>query len=168
MGRRAGAGKHRMPVLCLSFAIVLLDQLSKQLVLSHLDRARGITVIPGFFDIHFVQNTGAAWGIFRGFNGWLAVLSLVMLVVIVFFRRHVLGEGVVARLSAGMIIGGIVGNLLDRLRLSYVVDFLNFHAGTHYFPAFNVADSAICIGVGLYVIAQWRGREGEAENQKQS
>lgn len=155
-----------MPVLCLSFAVVLLDQLTKQLVLSHLDRTRGVAVIPGFFDLHFVQNTGAAWGIFQGLNHWLVALSFLMLVVMIFFRKHFLADGITARLASGAIIGGIIGNLIDRVRLSYVVDFLDFYIGRHHFPAFNVADSAICVGVGLYVIAQWRGQGGEGENSK--
>jgi signal peptidase II len=76
-----------------------------------------------------------------------------MLVVIVCFRRSFLNDVPGHRLALGLMVGGIVGNLIDRLRLQYVVDFLDFHWGVHHFPAFNVADSSICIGVGLYILS---------------
>ncbi|MCE9614172.1 MAG: signal peptidase II [Lentisphaerae bacterium] len=153
-----------MPVLCLSFVIAVLDQLTKQLVLTRLDRDHGLPLIPGFFDLRYVQNTGAAWGIMQGLNGWLVVLSFLMLGLLVFFRRHFIAESALARVASGLIIGGIVGNLVDRVRLSYVVDFLFFYwrHPQHSFPAFNVADSAICVGVGLYLIAQWRDQRRAA------
>lgn len=151
-----------MPVLCLSFAIAVLDQLTKQLVLAYLDRNAGIAVIPSLFSLRYVQNTGAAWGILQGRNAWLVALSFVMLAVIVLFRRHIIAESASARIAAGLIIGGIVGNLVDRLRLGFVVDFLDFFVGRHHFPSFNVADSAICVGVGIYMIIQWRDQRRAA------
>ena len=141
-----------MLVLCLSFSIVLLDQCSKYAVRSVFMLGQARTVIPGFFDLQFVQNTGAAWGLLAGLNHWLILFSFVMLGVIVIFRRHFITKDLSSRLSLGLIIGGIAGNLLDRVRLSYVVDFLDFYVGRHHFPAFNVADASICVGVGLYVI----------------
>ncbi len=112
----------------------------------------GVPVIPGFFNLVYVRNTGAAWGMLGGLTGWLVVFSILMLLVIVIFRRSFLNDTLTHRFAFGFMIGGIVGNLIDRVRLQYVVDFLDFHAGVHHFPAFNVADSAICIGVGLYMI----------------
>ena len=144
-----------MPALCLSFLIVVLDQLTKWLVRVEFPLGHSIPVIPGLFSLTYVRNTGAAWGIMGGLNGWLAVLSIVMLVVIVVFRRSFLSDVPVHRMALGCMVGGIVGNLLDRVRLDYVVDFLDFHAAGHHFPAFNVADSAICVGVGLYVLSSF-------------
>jgi signal peptidase II len=141
-----------MLVLLLSVAIVILDQVSKQWVTARFSLGESLPVMPGLFNLTYVRNTGAAWGILGGMNGLLVALSVVVLVVLVFFRRGFLTDSLVHRLALSLMIGGIVGNLLDRLRLQYVVDFLDFHWGIHHFPAFNVADSAICVGVGLYMI----------------
>jgi len=138
--------------LLLSFSIALIDQLSKYAVRSCFMLGQQITIIPGFFDLRFIQNTGAAWGILSGLNHWLILFSVLMLGIIVFFRHHFFTRDPVSRIALGLIVGGITGNLLDRIRLSYVVDFLDFYVGRRHFPAFNVADAAICIGVGLYVI----------------
>lgn len=143
--------------LCLSIAVALLDQVTKYWIRARLDLGGFITAIPSFLDLRYVQNTGAAWGMLEGLNHWLVPLSLIMLVVIVRFRHHVMNGAWVPDLSCGLIAGGIVGNLLDRIRLGYVVDFLDFHWRTHSFPAFNVADSAICIGVGLYMLSEILG-----------
>jgi signal peptidase II len=89
-------------------------------------------------------------------------LSLVMLIVIVRFRRHFMTGTWVPSVSCGLIAGGIVGNLLDRVRLGFVVDFLDFHWQVHRFPAFNVADAAICTGVGLYVLSELLGWDRHA------
>ena len=87
--------------------------------------------------------------------GWylfLTLLALVMLVVLVIFRRQILPPGRLHRVALGLVCGGIVGNLFDRLRLDYVTDFLDFLYRGWHFPAFNIADAAICIGVGIYLL----------------
>lgn len=141
-----------MLVLLLSAAIVILDQVSKQWVTAGFSLGESLPVMPGLFSLTYVRNTGAAWGILGGMNGLLVALSVVVLVILVFFRRGILTDSLVHRFALALMIGGIVGNLLDRLRLQYVVDFFDFYWGIHHFPAFNVADSAICVGVGLYMI----------------
>ena len=137
--------------LLLSFAIVLADQVIKLLVRDRFYPGETLPVVPGLFHLTYVRNTGAAWGMFGGLNGWLALLSVVMLLLIVVFRRSLLSDALSHRLALGLMIGGIAGNLLDRMRLCYVVDFMDFFWRGHHFPAFNVADAAICTGVGLYV-----------------
>jgi signal peptidase II len=146
-----------MLALCLSFAIVALDQAVKYAVRSRLALGEFIPVIPGCFDLRYIQNTGAAWGILEGLNQWLVVLSLVMLVAIVGFRRHFLPNVLLSKIATGLIIGGIAGNLMDRVRLNYVVDFLDFYWRAHHFPAFNVADASICIGAATLAVALWMG-----------
>ena len=143
-----------MLILCLSFGIAVLDQVTKFLVRRHFVLGDQWAVVPGFFNLTYVQNTGAAWGIFAGLGTWLIVLSFVMLAVIVFCRHHLITHQLLHRVCVGLIIAGIVGNLVDRIRLGYVVDFLDFYWRAHHFPSFNVADSAICIGVGLYMVSQ--------------
>jgi len=147
-----------MLVLCLSFAVVFFDQVTKHVVRSYLGLGESVPVIPGLLDFSYVQNTGAAWGMLRGLNNWLVVLSVAMLLVILTFRRFFITHALLHRIAMGLMIGGIVGNLIDRLRLGYVVDFIDFHLKSSHFPAFNVADSSICIGVGLYVVFQLVGK----------
>ena len=153
-----------MLVLCLSFAVALLDQWTKHLVRARIGLGDYIAVIPGYFDLRYIQNTGAAWGMLAGLNHWLVLFSAAMLVAIVRFRHHLISAGILSRCAMGLILGGITGNLIDRVHLSYVVDFLHFHWRRYQFPAFNVADSAICIGVGLYILSQMTAA-GKAEKE---
>ena len=143
-----------MLVLFLIAGLVILDQASKAAVRGRFLLGEGIALVPGLFDLHYVQNTGAAWGMFSGFNGALVTLSFVMLVLVFLFRHHFMTGSTVCRVAVGLMVAGILGNLIDRIRLGYVVDFLDFHWNGHHFPAFNVADMAICTGVGLYILAQ--------------
>lgn len=154
-----------MLVLLLSVGIVLLDQGTKHLIQSTFYPGQIVPVLPGLFNLSYVRNTGAAWGMLGGLNPWLTVLSAAVLVAIVLFRRSFLTDALIHRVALACMIGGIAGNLLDRLRLNHVVDFLDFHWQTHHFPSFNVADSAICIGVGLYLLTALGvgGRRGGAQ-----
>ncbi|MDA0990824.1 MAG: signal peptidase II [Verrucomicrobia bacterium] len=156
-----------MLILCLSFGLAVIDQLTKHLVQEHIHLGGAVTVVPGFFDLRYIQNTGAAWGIFQGRNSWLVAVSIIMLATLVTCRRYFITPALSSRLAIGCIIGGIVGNLADRLRVGYVIDFLDFHAGGHAFPAFNVADSAICVGVALYMFSQWRADQANAGRDEQ-
>ena len=143
-----------MLVLSLIISITLLDQITKYLIRHYLYLGNSVPVISGIFNLSYTQNTGAAFGILQGANFFLISLSIVVLVLLVIFRRSIFGDGILYRIGIGLVTGGIVGNLIDRLRLGYVVDFLDFHWKTRHFPAFNVADAYICVGVGLYIIMQ--------------
>jgi signal peptidase II len=144
----------------LALFVFLLDQLTKLIVLKYLGYAQEKDVIHGFFKFVHWGNTGAAWSIFRGNNGLLAGVALVALVILFLTRHHFDIHNLGGQVSLGLIFGGILGNLTDRLLRDHVIDFLYFYlirrdgeeAG---FPAFNVADSAICIGVGLLFILSW-------------
>jgi signal peptidase II len=154
-----------MLTLCLSIFIALLDQITKFIIKSTFNPGEHVSVVTGFFDVVYIQNTGAAWGMLSGFNNWLILVSIVMVVVLVFFRRHFISDTLIHRIVMGLMIGGVVGNLVDRLKSGRVVDFLDFQWRGHHWPAFNVADSAICIGVGLYIISQlFTGRKKEHAN----
>jgi len=151
----------------LALAVIGLDQLTKWLVLHLLGYAEEKVVVGGFFKFVNWSNTGAAWSLFRGNNGWLAIVALAALVVLYFSRHHFDAHTWLGQLAFGLIFGGIVGNLIDRLARGHVVDFLYFYlqqrGGTEIgFPAFNVADSAICTGVGLVFLLTWMN-EREAQ-----
>lgn len=138
-------------ILALAAGIAISDQAAKSVVRERLVSG-GVVLVPGLLDFRYVHNTGAAWGLFAGRNGWLVVLSLVMLAAIVCSRAFMPISGTGQAVGVGLMVGGIAGNLLDRVRLGYVVDFIDFHAGSSHFPAFNIADSGICVGVGLYLL----------------
>lgn len=144
-----------MLVLSISFLVAILDQLTKFAVRENIQLGSQISVVPGFFNLTYVQNTGAAWGMLTGWGFFLITLSVLMLIVLVVFRRHIIEDILVHKIAMGLMIAGIVGNLIDRIRLGYVVDFLDFYCRLYepHFPSFNVADSAICIGVGLYLVS---------------
>ena len=153
-----------MLILALSFLVVILDQVTKHLIWQGLPLGRQIVIIPGLFSLRYVQNTGAAWGILSGLSHWLVLMSIVILALLLLLRRHFMADTRLHRVATGLMIAGIVGNLIDRMRLGYVVDFLDFYWKQIHFPAFNVADSAICIGVGIYIVSQWFPRKEGAAN----
>ncbi len=149
-------------IAILAAAVVLLDQLTKALVLQRLNYARDEKVIiDGFFKFVHWGNTGAAWSMFHGNNELLAIVSLVALLVLFLYRNHFDSRTVLGQISLGLIFGGIIGNLIDRLFRTHVIDFLYFYLQQRDgreigFPAFNVADTAICTGVGLLFLLSWR------------
>lgn len=146
----------------LAAAIVILDQITKSMVIAHFALNESRPVIPQWFHFTYVRNTGAAWGIFGGFNTWLAVFSALVLVVLILGRRALLGDRLTGRVAFAFLAGGILGNCLDRVRWFYVVDFLDFFWRSHHFPAFNIADSAIFCGVSLLFISSWWTSRGGA------
>ena len=131
---------------------VIVDQITKFLVVSNFDVGLGRTIIKSFFSIVYIQNTGAAWGIFS--DGTL-ILSIVSTLFLIFFFIYISKLKYVSKLNSiayGMFIGGIVGNLIDRVVRHYVVDFLSFDIFGHPFPVFNIADSLIVISIILIII----------------
>ena len=133
--------------------LVALDQATKHVVRASFALHESRPVIPGFFSLTYVQNRGAAWGILSGWGFLLVALAVVMLVVLARYRAKIFGDGLLGRIAFILLAGGIIGNLIDRAVRGYVVDFLDFFVGQSHFPAFNVADSCICVGVGLYMVA---------------
>jgi signal peptidase II len=153
-----------MPVLLVSLAIVVLDQVTKVWVLRTLGLGEQVHVIPGFFSLSHIQNSGAAWGTMQGWGHWLVLLSILLIGGMLVFRRHFVGDTLFQKILFGVLMGGVWGNLLDRVKWGYVVDFLDFHWRGSHFPAFNVADAAICVGVGLYMVLQFRNARRGADS----
>jgi len=152
-------------LLWLALGVFVLDQVTKWWIIAKLPLGSygpdGVTVIPDFFYLVHVGNTGAAWSILSGKSTLLAVVALLSLGAIYLFRRSLGLRDRAAQLAFGLLCGGIVGNLIDRLQHGHVVDFLDFHFGSYTYPTFNVADSAICLGVICYL---WASRK--VSNQK--
>jgi signal peptidase II len=147
-----------------------LDQLTKYLVVRAWpvpSAALRLPLIPGFFSLVHYRNRGAAWGIFSDHTSLLAVISLVVFAAMVFYFRRLTEDMPERALALGAVLGGVVGNMLDRLVRHEVVDFLLFYWRDHAFPAFNVADTAITCGIGVFIVSSFlrgdlRG-EGHAE-----
>ena len=154
-------GTPNRRIAMIGLLVIGLDQLTKQVVLRFLGYAQEKVVVEGFFKFVHWGNTGAAWSLFRGNNQLLAVVAVVALGVLFFSRHHFDSRTLRGQVAFGLIVGGIVGNLIDRLWAGHVIDFIYFYVqqrgGTEVgFPAFNVADSAICTGVGLIFLITWK------------
>ncbi len=146
-------------IFLLTLPLFALDQLTKYLVLRFLDPTEpGLPVIPNFFTLVHVTNSGAAFGSFANRNGFFIALSLVAFVVVVFLLLRRGPADPWRRVALALLLAGILGNLTDRLLHGHVIDFLLFDFGPHMprvlhpWPAFNVADSCICIAVLCFII----------------
>jgi signal peptidase II len=151
---------RRMALLALT--VFVLDQCTKLVVLRFLGPTQERVVIDGFFKFVHWENSGAAWSLFHDRNYLLAAVSILALAGLFFWRRHFYAHLPLGQISLGLIFGGITGNLFDRLHYHHqVIDFLRFYIDRRSgeeigFPAFNVADSAICVGVGLLILVSWK------------
>lgn len=153
----------------LAGVILALDQLTKYWISVRFPfgsyGATGYTVIPGFFNLVHVGNTGAAWSMFAGRSALLALLAGATLLAIHYWRHQLGLRQPSAQLAFGLLCGGIVGNLVDRVVYGHVIDFIDLHFGTYTYPTFNVADSGIFVGVFWYIL--WSLRQPNyGENAK--
>jgi len=168
-------------LLLVSAAIVFIsDQLSKAWIFSNLELDSyyppdAITVIDGFFYIVHVGNEGAAWGMLSGYGGLLATIALIALYGIYRFRRELELHRRPLQFAFGILVGGILGNLIDRLVHGHVIDFLDFHFSfsipwimpTGHYPSFNIADCGIVIGTFIYVAMSFRMGAETADSAKE-
>jgi len=141
----------------IAVVVVIVDQLTKLWIMTTFALHGQQDIIPGFFNLVYVTNTGAAFGFLAGSNSMLrqvffVAVAIMALIVIVISYGHLKRQGRIVVYALGLIAGGAVGNLIDRLRLGSVVDFLDFYVGSYHWPAFNAADSAITLGVGLFLL----------------
>jgi signal peptidase II len=146
-----------MTFYLIALAVVLLDRITKLAIIHTLRPGQGIPVIPGFFDVVFVLNPGAAFGFLATLseevrNPLFILVSVAAAILIVIYRVRYLRSHRLVSAALGLVLGGAVGNLIDRLTYGMVVDFLDVHVGRYHWPAFNVADSAISVGVGLMIL----------------
>lgn len=133
--------------------LVLADAVAKEIAAGCLKGTAAIAVVPGYFDLAYVENRGCAWGLFQGQVWPLAVFGLLALGLLVWKRRAVFGVGLLAAVCECLLYAGIIGNLIDRTCRGYVIDFLDFHWKTSHFPCFNLADTFICVAAGLMILS---------------
>jgi len=150
-------------IAAVAVVVYAFDQLTKWIVLGFLPLGQERVIIDGFFKFVHWGNTGAAWSMFRGNNATLAIVALVALLILVLTRHHFESKTLTGQIAFGLIFGGIIGNLTDRLlpTRQHVIDFIYFYTnrangGELGFPAFNIADSGICVGVALVFWVTWR------------
>lgn len=148
--------KERLIVSCsagLAALLLIIDQVTKVLVTHHFMLHERKTIILGFFDLTYIVNRGAAWGILQGRVFILLAIGILVGAAVIIFMRW-LTEGYTERYWAiFVVLSGIIGNSIDRIWRGEVVDFLDFYIGQRHWPAFNVADISICIGLSIYFLS---------------
>ena len=137
-----------------SALIVVFDQITKALIVNTFARGQSKEIIPGLFNLCHTRNTGVVFGMFPGRSWLFAALTMAAIIILMLLVRSI--EESASRwqyVAYGLIIGGAIGNLIDRVRVGSVTDFLDFYIGRYHWPAFNVADSAVCVGVAFLLLS---------------
>jgi signal peptidase II len=156
---------YRLYFLSLSLFILVSDQVTKYVVTRNLSLHERIEVLP-FFDLFHIRNRGVAFGLFSE-NGpvsksiFFTAGSFALILFIGIYAMKILPKNRKWIFGLALILGGALGNFVDRIRLGYVVDFLDLHVGAYHWPTFNIADSAICAGVGLLALHLWFHKDSQ-------
>lgn len=162
--------RTRIPQISAMFGVVvlvlILDQLAKAWITANMVAGDTRPVIDEWVRLRYTQNSGAAFGFFQGWTGGLSIVAIVIIGAIIISAQRVSNGSKLMMLALGLVLGGAFGNLVDRLRLGYVVDFIevygpriNFNNRVYIWPVFNLADSAITIGVALIVVILLFGKQ---------
>ena len=153
-------------IYMITLLILVLDQGIKTLVTNQLELYVPKVMIPDFFQLQYVQNTGGAWGILGDNTGLLIVIGVFAVIIL---NRYLLQEKQFQWnlvLASGLFMGGLLGNLIDRIVYGFVIDYLDFYLFGYDFPVFNLADIAIVIGIGILMIEVIRGEINEYSSRK--
>jgi len=148
--------------------VFILDRITKGIVKSHISAWQAVNVIPGLFNIVHTENPGIAFGLLADLaNPWRDIILIGLAILVLAIISAVLlragAQNLLLRMGLALVMGGAVGNLFDRVVHGTVTDFVEVHVGEHYFPAFNVADSAITIGACLLLLDMWYSRERKSQ-----
>jgi len=148
--------------LWLTLCIIIVDQITKAVASSNLEMFQPLAITP-FFNFTLVHNSGAAFSFLSEAGGWqrwfFSILAAAVSVFIFLWIKKLKSHEKADAVALSLILGGAIGNLIDRLRFGYVVDFIDLYAGTSHWPAFNIADSAITIGAILLVILSFKSHK---------
>ena len=150
-----------MPILILAVVVVILDQWSKYYVQSQMSLGMSIPVIPEIFHLTYILNPGAAFGILENQRFFFVVIAVAMIATVVYLYPRLPSKPLLLRLGIGLMVGGAVGNVIDRIKTGYVVDFFDFRI----WPIFNIADIAIVVGVSciVYTLVFTEEKKDEAD-----
>ena len=152
-------------ILILLVVFLIIDVVSKLVVSNLMDVNDSIIIIKNFFNITYVRNTGAAFSIFAGERGLLLIVSILIISLIVYYVYKNKPKNKLEMLGYSMILGGAIGNFIDRIVYGYVIDFFDFYIFGYDYPIFNMADSFIFIGVVLLIKCMWRCKNGDCGNR---
>lgn len=154
--------KSQLIMVVVAFAC---DQISKVLISSYLKLNESITIIKNFFNITLNNNYGAAWGLFENNTKFLIIISIIAIIILIRFSYSFINN-TRNNIAFSILLGGIAGNLADRVCLGYVRDFLDFRIGSYNYPIFNLADSFIVVGVMLLIFAILKGEDKNGSSSK--
>ena len=149
-------------ILLIAPIIIIADYVTKNLIVAQVDRFERIPVLP-FLNIVHVENKGAAFGMFAGLGNlmFIAVAAIAVIVILIYLAKSPKG---IETYALSLVLGGAVGNLIDRIRIGKVIDFIDVFVKDWHWPAFNVADSALTVGVGLFIIASFKSIKHTKDN----
>ena len=160
MTRTAAPERNALPWLALSAVLIALDQWTKHLAIEHLVYRERVPVVPGFWDWNLTHNTGAAFSFLANAGGWqhqfFIVLAVVISALLAFWMRRTERADWRTAVPFALIVAGALGNVIDRVRFGYVVDFIHWYFRDYDWPVFNVADSCIVVGAVLMVAFGFR------------
>lgn len=151
-------------------ATIILDQLTKRMIQNKFELHESIVIVEGFFSLTYIVNPGAAFGFMAGQSEdfraiFFLVVSIIALTILVIFFRQTPADDTYSLIALSLLFGGAIGNMIDRARLGVVVDFLDFYIGQSHWPAFNVADSAITIGVSIMMLTLFFDKKDTDDQQ---
>lgn len=144
--------KNKQKIFKIAILVFVLDQLIKIIVKTNMNIHEQITIIPNFFSLYYVKNTGAAFSILQNNTTLLIIISVIFICLLNYFIKQEKEITKLLIISYGIILGGIYGNLIDRIISHSVTDYLSFNFFSYYFPVFNLADIAIVLGMMLLLI----------------
>lgn len=159
--------KKNLILLLILAGTLLLDQVSKYMISESLSLHESIELIPEFFSITYVQNTGAAWSMLEGKMLFFYIITIVAMVMMIMYFRTLKEYQFLSKIGIVLMISGTLGNFIDRLLLNYVRDFLDFIIFSYDFPVFNVADMCLCIGIGVILLDEFMDHYGVGYKWKQ-
>lgn len=151
-GSRSGGFTKPAVLLLTALTILIADQVTKALVAANLELGQRVRVLGDLVQVWHAQNSGAAFSLFQGGSFVFLVVSVLSIGMVAYFHRSLRGQGLWLHLVLGVILGGTLGNFIDRLRQGYVTDWLSVGIGDTRWPTFNVADSSIVVGIGILVL----------------
>ena len=153
--------------ILISILILLLDIITKQLVITNLLEHQSITIINNFFSITYAKNTGVAFSFLEGYLPLVILItSIIIISILIYIKKN--NPNKYESICYGLILGGALGNLLDRIIYGYVIDFLDFTIFNYNYPIFNIADTFIVIGILILIILSFKENKGSEKNETNS
>ena len=151
----------QLVMIILIVVLLIIDIVSKLVISNLMNVYDSVIVIKDFFNITYVHNTGAAWSLFAGRTWLLIIVSLVIISFIIFYVYKNKTKNKFEMVGYSLVLGGAIGNFIDRIVYGYVIDFLDFNIFGYDYPIFNIADTFIVIGVIILCICTWRCKDGD-------